>query len=90
MLDTLSILGDNAGFVAEAYGMNSMIAMMLPIILLDLVLKGWALWRSARMHKKYWFIALLLINSAGIFPGIFLFMTNTEYKKKCTKSATVA
>lgn len=38
----------------------------------DLVWKGMALWRAARIGQKGWFIALLIINSAGILPIIYL------------------
>ena len=41
---------------------------------LDLVLKGFALWKSAQRKQTWWFIALLIINSAGILPAIYLFM----------------
>jgi hypothetical protein len=51
------------------------------LALFDLFLKGWAMWRAARMGKRYWFIAILLINSLGILPGIFLLMTSEEYRK---------
>lgn len=43
-----------------------------PFILLDLILKGIALWKAGRNNEKYWFIALLLINSMGILPAIYL------------------
>ena len=52
------------------------------LAILDIILKGWALWRAARMNKSVWFIVLLLVNSVGILPGIFLLLTNAEYNKK--------
>lgn len=45
---------------------------LMPLIILDLVLKGLALWRAGRNNQSYWFIALLVINSAGILPLIYL------------------
>ncbi len=54
---------------------------LAPLAILDLVLKGWALWRAARMGKDIWFIALLVVNSLGILPIIFLLMTKDKYKK---------
>lgn len=42
------------------------------LAVLDLVLKGFALWRSARNGQNYWFIALLIFNTAGILPAIYL------------------
>jgi hypothetical protein len=55
--------------------------LLLPLVLLDLVLKGLALWRSARRGEKWWFVALLIVNSVGILPGIYL-LTHREGKKK--------
>lgn len=43
-----------------------------PLIILDLVLKAFGLWRAARNDHKYWFIALLIINSAGIVPLLYI------------------
>ncbi len=54
---------------------------LVALVLIDLALKGWALWRAARMDKQRWFIALLVINSFGILPTVFLVMTNNEYKR---------
>lgn len=44
----------------------------LVLIFVDLILKGLALWRSARNKQQYWFVALLLVNSLGILPLIYL------------------
>ncbi|OGG03104.1 hypothetical protein A2W14_04510 [Candidatus Gottesmanbacteria bacterium RBG_16_37_8] len=42
-----------------------------PLIIIDLVMKGYGLWRSAKNDQKYWFMAILVINSAGILPLIY-------------------
>ena len=56
-------------------------AFFVPLAILDLVLKGFALYRSARKGQTYWFIALLVINSIGILPAIYL-LTHKEAEKK--------
>lgn len=43
--------------------------------------KGVALWNSARNTRKYWFIALLIINSAGILEIIYMFFFRPDRKK---------
>jgi len=58
--------------------------LIIPLVFLDIALKGWGMWRAARMHKTAWFIALLFINSVGILPAIFLVITNDEYIKNRT------
>lgn len=55
---------------------------LAPFIVLDLVLKGIALWKSGRNNQLYWFVALLLINSLGILPAIYLiFFAKVEKRK---------
>ncbi|MEK7592970.1 MAG: DUF5652 family protein [Patescibacteria group bacterium] len=60
-----------------------------PFMILDIVLKGFALWRSAQRKEQYWFIALLLVNSLGLLPGFYLLTHQDEVEhakqKKLTK-----
>lgn len=57
---------------------------LLPLVILDIILKGFSLWKAARHGQKAWFIGLLLINTLGILPIIYLLFF--EKKKKNTKS----
>jgi hypothetical protein len=52
---------------------------LLPLVILDLGLRGWSMWRAARINKPIWFVALLVINSLGILPAIFLLITMKNY-----------
>lgn len=70
----------------NAYNMNSVMGFLLIVAIVDVVFRGFAMWRAARMEKKSWFIALLVINSMAILPIIFLLMTNQEYKKRSPKA----
>lgn len=51
--------------------------MIYLLVVLDLILKGITLFKSARRDQKVWFVALLLINSLGILPIIYL-MANKD------------
>ncbi|KKS31691.1 hypothetical protein A2380_03725 [candidate division WWE3 bacterium RIFOXYB1_FULL_43_24] len=53
-----------------------------PLILWDLVLRGLALWKSAQKNQKYWFVALLVVNSVGILPLIYLVVEKIKNRKK--------
>lgn len=53
---------------------------ILPIILIDGTLKAIALWKSARNNQLYWFIAIAIINSIGIFPLIYIFIFQKRRK----------
>ncbi len=53
---------------------------LTPLIFIDLVLKGFALWKAAKHTQSYWFIALLLVNSLGILPVVYMLFF--QYKNK--------
>ncbi len=55
--------------------------LIVVLALFDAAMKGWGMWRAARMGKNMWFIALLIVNSLGILPIIFLLVTKKEYAK---------
>jgi len=44
--------------------------------------KGVALWKSARQNEKWWFIALLLINTVGLLEILYIFVFS---KKKVSE-----
>ena len=44
------------------------------LILWSVFWKGLALWHSGRKGQPWWFVALLLINSAGILEIVYLFL----------------
>lgn len=54
---------------------------ILPLVLLDVILKGVALWRAGRQNRMYWFIALLIFNTMGILPLIYLLFFQKTKKK---------
>lgn len=39
----------------------------------ELVWKGMALWKAGRNNQPGWFVALIVINSAGLLPMFYLF-----------------
>lgn len=47
---------------------------IVPLALWELVWKGIALWKAARADARNWFIALLLINSAGVLPILYIYV----------------
>lgn len=44
----------------------------------DLLWKGWALWKAARLGSKPWFVVLLLTNSLGILPIAYIFIFSKQ------------
>lgn len=53
----------------------------------SLVWQGLALWKAARNGEKYWFLALLVIHTAGILDLLYLFVFA---KDKLTLGSTPA
>ena len=53
---------------------------MYPLLIWSIFWKGLALWRSARMNHKGWFIALLIINTVGIFEIVYIIVTRERYR----------
>ena len=48
------------------------------IALWSIVWKGFGLWKAAKNGNLFWFIVILVINSAGILEIIYLFVVNKE------------
>lgn len=44
----------------------------LYILIWEIIWKGIALWKSARRNEYAWFIILLIINTIGILPIIYI------------------
>lgn len=46
----------------------------------ELAWKGMALWKAGRNSQQGWFIVLLVVNSVGILPIIYLLTQRDETK----------
>lgn len=57
---------------------DSQAVILVILALWELVWKGFALWRAARRREPYWFVAILIINTAGILPIIYLLFTEQK------------
>lgn len=54
----------------------------------SLVWKGMALWKSARLSHKGWFIALLIINTVGILEIIYIYFVARKYSVEVARTGT--
>ena len=63
-------------------GVMSAAALVSPffigLFLWDFVWKGFALWRAGRRNQPAWFFLLLILNTAGILPIIYLLITREK------------
>ncbi len=68
-MDIITLLNDP---VSGTYILLALIAWTLPW-------KGFALWKAAHRNQKGWFIALLVFNTLGILPIIYIFLIAPKY-----------
>lgn len=61
----------NYSYFRDVPGGWSFIGLLATI---DIVLRGFALWKSGQKSQKWWFVALLLVNSLGILPLVYLIL----------------
>lgn len=69
------------GWPTSHAGLAASLALFIGLlVIVELVLKGLALWRAAELKQPIWFVLLLVINTAGIFPLIYLLVTKPTAK----------
>jgi|GEM_PF-922563 len=66
-----------------------LVLLFFAVMLGVLILKGCALWHAARGSQKWWFIALLVINTMGILEIIYLIWFRIKTKSPIIESAPV-
>lgn len=59
---------------------NQYLWLIVNIAIWELIWKSIALWRAAKNDSKGWFIALILINSVGILPILYLYVFGRKKK----------
>ena len=71
---SISVLNE----LSKISGLNTCFIVLA--VVWSLVWKGFGLWRSAELRQRYWFIAMLVINTLGILEIIYLFVIARNYK----------
>ena len=59
---------------------------LLVLSLWTVVWNGFGLWHSARNGQNGWFIAILVLNTAGLLPIIYLLWFRPQEKKSAVNS----
>lgn len=65
-----------------AYLSPVIIFLILLIALWELLWKGIALWKCGRNNQLVWFVLILLINTVGILPIVYLLFFQKRSKRK--------
>lgn len=55
------------------------------LILWDLIWRGIALWKAGRSNELGWFVCILLLNTAGILPILYVRIFQKNLKKNSRK-----
>ena len=55
---------------------------LIPIAIWSIIWKGLALWKSARNEQKAWYTCLLILNTVGILPIVYLLWFQKKKKQK--------
>ncbi len=58
------------------------------LVIVIIALKGYALWHAAKRDEKWWFAAMLVINTAGILELAYLIFVVKKWNL-AAKSATI-
>jgi len=51
-----------------------LIVLLVILALWSTVWKGLALWKAARLRQTWWFVVLLVINTAGILEILYIYI----------------
>ncbi|MEX1064228.1 MAG: DUF5652 family protein [Candidatus Paceibacterota bacterium] len=65
---------------ANSVSDSSALIIIALLLIWGTIWKGIALWKSARLSQKKWFIILLIVNTAGILEIIYIFLVNKKKK----------
>lgn len=60
---------------------------LVVLITWTLIWKGLALWKAAGLRHKYWFIAMLVINTVGLLEIIYLFFVARGYEVEVVENS---
>ena len=55
--------------------------LILLLVIWDLVWRGTALWKASKNNSMPWFVALLILNTMGILPIIYIFFFSDKKVK---------
>jgi hypothetical protein len=57
-----------------------LIVLFIVLGIWDFIWKGIALWKSARLGHKTWFVFLLILNTAGILQILYIYVFSKKRK----------
>ncbi|HLC74049.1 MAG TPA: DUF5652 family protein [Candidatus Nanoarchaeia archaeon] len=59
----------------------SIFALLIILGIWELIWKAIALWKAARNNHKVWYVIILIINTIGILPILYIYVFSKKKKK---------
>jgi len=59
-----------------------MVILFVPLLIWEFVWKGIGLWKSGRNNQLGWFICILIFNTIGILPIIYILFFQKKKRSK--------
>jgi len=50
----------------------SVLTWLIPLAVWDMIWRGIALWKAVKNNQLNWFIAIFILNTAGILPIVYI------------------
>lgn len=66
------------------------LAIVIILVIWSIAWKGIALWKAARLGHMWWFVILLIVNTAGILEILYIFLVARPREKKQKGTSPVA
>ncbi len=63
-----------------------LLALLIILALWTIPWKGYALWKAARNKSPWWFVILLIVNTAGILEILYIFFFSKIRKNKSVET----
>ncbi|TRZ64323.1 MAG: hypothetical protein D4Q79_01795 [Spirochaetia bacterium] len=70
------------GFGVLGFGFGFFGFLFAVALMWSIVWKGLALWKAAHLNQKYWFVALLVVNTLGILEILYIYIFSEKAKVK--------
>ncbi|MEI7718782.1 MAG: DUF5652 family protein [archaeon] len=66
------------GVLDFGMGISTLSPFFIGLFFWEIIWKGFALWRAGRRNQPRWFFLLFILNTAGILPIIYLYLTREK------------
>ncbi len=64
---------------------ETLILFLIPFIIWEAVWKGIGMWKAARNSQLAWFICMLVFNTMGILPILYIYLFQKNKKEAAEK-----